>query len=655
MTSLKQAILPAPLNYRGLQELRNEGLSLHHSYDSQIYLTPKARTDLIWWIEQAGQWKSRPIRTNKPVMTLESDASNLGWGAVRSVPQDSTGGVWNRQERSMHINSKELLAAWLGLRCYASNMRNAHIHLRIDNTIAVAHINKMGGTHSWHLCQLTIKVWNWCLDRRITISAEHLPGSLNQLADTESRAQADSSEWALDLTIFQQLMAKRGPCTVDLFASRLSAKLPTYYSWRSDPGATAVDALCQPWNMVKGYAFPPFLSNREMPGQDKIREGSSDGSDNPTVEIASMVPTITRNVGGETHPTPVRQEAFDRSNGCQPPHGYSGPFTASRLDCVRSSLQSRGLSEEAIALICASWRVNTEASYSSGWRIWSGWCSTKGVNPSNTSIEIVIEFLTAQFHQGKQYSTLNSYRSCISGTHMPVDGFQVGKHPLVSRAMKGAFHLRPPQPRYSGRWDVSKVLQHLKSKGNIAALSLKDLTFRLVMLLALANADRASDLWALDVKFLSMTSEGASFRLASLTKTARPDKPITSCYSPLPDASLCPVRTLQQYLTRTVNWRESAGKSNLFLSLNKPHHPVTSATIARWLKQVLREAGVAENFSAHSTRATAVSVAFDKGVPISDIMKTADWSSDSVFKKYYYKPMISVNPCRFANAVLTND
>jgi len=355
-----------------------------------------------------------------------------------------------------------------------------------------------------------------------------------------------------------------------------------------------------------------FLSNREMPGQDKIREGSSDGSDNPTVEIASMVPTITRNVSGETHPTPIQQEAFDRSNGCQSSHDHSGPFTASRLDCVRSSLQSRGLSEEAIALICASWRVNTEASYSSGWRIWSGWCSTKGVNPTNTSIEIVIEFLTAQFHQGKQYSTLNSYRSCISGTHMPVDGFQVGKHPLISRTMKGAFHLRPPQPRYNGRWDVSKVLQHLKSKGDIAALSLKDLTFRLVMLLALANADRASDLWALDVKFLSMTSEGAIFRLASLTKTARPDKPITSCYSPLPDASLCPVRTLQQYLTRTVNWRESAGKSNLFLSLNKPHHPVTSATIARWLKQVLREAGVAENFSAHSTRATAVSVAFDK-------------------------------------------
>ena len=85
------------------------------------------------------------------------------------------------------------------------------------------------------------------------------------------------------------------------------------------------------------------------------------------------------------------------------------------------------------------------------------------------------------------------------------------------------------------------------------------------------------------------------------------------------------------------------------------YHPVTSATIARWLKQVLREAGVSDEFSAHSTRATAVSIAFDKGVSVSDIMKTADWSSESVFKKFYYKPSLSsVNSNRFAHAVLSH-
>ena len=153
------------------------------------------------------------------------------------------------------------------------------------------------------------------------------------------------------------------------------------------------------------------------------------------------------------------------------------------------------------------------------------------------------------------------------------------------------------------------------------------------------------DLCALDIRFLCISTEGASFKLAALTKTARPDRSITSIYSPLPDSTLCPVQTLQLYLNRTVDWRQNMEKTRLFLSLIRPHHPVTSATIARWLKQVLKEAGVSDEFSAHSTRATAVSIAFDKGVTVSDIMKTADWWSESVFKNIIIK---------FSRNIITN-
>jgi len=143
----------------------------------------------------------------------------------------------------LHINSKELLAAWLSLSCYASNMRNSHIHLRIDNTTVVAHINKMGGMNSGHLWQLAIKVWNWCLDRCITISAEHLPRSLNQLVATDSRAQAESSDWALDLTIFQQMMVKRRPCTMVPTIGETSKILQLEVRPGSDSGRYSVPNL----------------------------------------------------------------------------------------------------------------------------------------------------------------------------------------------------------------------------------------------------------------------------------------------------------------------------------------------------------------------------------------------------------------------------
>ena len=45
---------------------------------------------------------------------------------------------------------------------------------------------------------------------------------------------------------------------------------------------------------------------------------------------------------------------------------------------------------------------------------------------------------------------------------------------------------------------------------------------------------------------------------------------------------------------------------------------------------------MSEQFSVHSTRAKVVSVAFDNGISLADIMRTADLFSDSPFKRFYY-------------------
>ena len=258
MTSVSLAILPAPLHYRNLQFQKNNVLAHHPSYESSIRLNGDSIQDLQWWCNHSKKWNGRPIHPPTPQMTLETDASNTGWGAYYPALKQKTGGPWNRQEMNLHINSKELLAAWIALQTFASTLRHAHIHIKIDNTTAVAYVNRMGGVHSWEVCQIAIKMWNWCLERQLTISAEHLPGSQNVTADFESRNKKDPSEWELNQEIFLRIQEIRGECQVDLFASRLSAKLPTYYSWKPDPGAAAVDALNQDWGSTKGYAFPPF-------------------------------------------------------------------------------------------------------------------------------------------------------------------------------------------------------------------------------------------------------------------------------------------------------------------------------------------------------------------------------------------------------------
>ena len=65
-------------------------------------------------------------------------------GAVCLNQSTLTGGVWGKQEIALHIDCKELLVAGLGLECYASSLRNTHVHLKIDNTAAIGHMKKMG-------------------------------------------------------------------------------------------------------------------------------------------------------------------------------------------------------------------------------------------------------------------------------------------------------------------------------------------------------------------------------------------------------------------------------------------------------------------------------------------------------------------------------
>ena len=100
---------------------------------------------------------------------------------------------------------------------------------------------------------------------------------------------------------------------------------------------------------------------------------------------------------------------------------------------------------------------------------------------------------------------------------------------------------------------------------------------------------------------------------------------------------LCPVRCYKEYEERTLSVR-TGETSQLFLAVTKPHAPVASSTIARWLKSVLASAGVdISSFSAHSTRGAAASAAAMAGVTTKQILNTADWSSANTFENFYHR------------------
>ena len=114
-----------------------------------------------------------------------------------------------------------------------------------------------GGTVSKELVNLTKELWMWCLEKNIHITAQHLPGAQNFIADAESRSQTDRTDWKLNPCIFHKIQGIFGPLEVDLFATRLSAQCQCYFSWRPDPSAEAADAFPQVWTHIKGIPTHP--------------------------------------------------------------------------------------------------------------------------------------------------------------------------------------------------------------------------------------------------------------------------------------------------------------------------------------------------------------------------------------------------------------
>ena len=108
-----------------------------------------------------------------------------------------------------------------------------------------------------------------------------------------------------------------------------------------------------------------------------------------------------------------------------------------------------------------------------------------------------------------------------------------------------------------------------------------------------------------------------------------------------------PSETLDIYVEKTAQLRVKG--SQLIISFKKPCNPVTSASISRWVKETLADAGVDTNmFKGHLIRAASTSAAHAKGVSFSDILATAGWSRSSTFERFYHKHIAS----DFSRAIL---
>ena len=341
------------------------------------------------------------------------------------------------------------------------------------------------------------------------------------------------------------------------------------------------------------------------------------------------------------------------------PRAHSSPafkVSISGLSLVRESLCQKGLREQTLQIIMASWRDSTQKQYAGYLQKWQRFCSGRKVDIFSPPVEEVLHFLTELFEANCGYSALNTARSALSTFIVLPGNISVGNHPLVTRFMKGVFQSRPTFPKYAEIWDVNVVLSYLKTLSPVAKLSLKDLTYKVTMMLMLLSGQRIQTIQLLDLKDMTMSKSQFTFKVSSKVKHTKPGRHLQDlkfkAYAP--DRRLCIYTYLQKYLAVTKPLR--GDETKLLISFHKPYQAVSRDTIRRWIKQVLSNSGIDTNvFSAYSTRSASVSAANSKGVPLDKILLAGGWSHASTFSKYYNKPIVSTHGCDYGSSLLNLD
>jgi len=270
---------------------------------------------------------------------------------------------------------------------------------------------------------------------------------------------------------------------------------------------------------------------------------------------------------------------------------------------------------------------------------WCTYCWERNINPFSPSLSEVLSFLTLLFSTGIGYSALNTARSALS-TFIVCDNLPIGKHPLVCRFLQGVFNQRPSLPRNNVTWDVSIVLRYLQQLWPISNLSLKELTIKCVMLLALTTGQRAQSIHLINTVNITLTNSYLKIRFGDLLKHSRPGHHQHEILLPAftDDITLCIVYHIYEYLIRTEPLRGEC--KQLFVSYIKPHKAVSKCTISRWIKILMRKAGIDMTvFTPHSTRGASTSAMARSGIPLKTIMQTAGWTNEHTFAVFYNRPL----------------
>ncbi|WP_019991091.1 site-specific integrase [Rudanella lutea] len=266
--------------------------------------------------------------------------------------------------------------------------------------------------------------------------------------------------------------------------------------------------------------------------------------------------------------------------------------------------------------------TNTRIAYSADIKKVQAWLRQQGIDDLPISPATLATYLSDQASEHK-WSTIIRGLAAIRKWH------RLHKHPdpsadeTVRLVLEGIKRSIGTEPTQAPAFDIQEYKEQIRPIPPTPT-GMRD---RALLLVGFAGAFRRSELVALDIEGVQFTRHGAilSFQGSKTNQYGRTEQKAIF-YSPDPDT--CPVRSLQDYINVL---ERSSGP--LFVRIRKGEQVTTDRLsdkqVARAVKMYLGDA-----YSAHSLRASFVTIAKLNGADDSQIMQQTKHRTRTMIDRY---------------------
>ncbi|XP_018424656.1 PREDICTED: centrosome-associated protein 350 [Nanorana parkeri] len=440
MTSTIPAVTWAQFHSRPLQNwlLRVWGSRLE-DLDKGVQITEEIKHLLLWWMDCRNLSVGRLWCQPTPLV-VTTDASAWGWSA--HCQEHIWQAAWEQAGRLKSSNWRELKAIELAL-CQFREMLAGH-------HVAVAYINRQGGTRSHGLMQLATNILTWAEHNLLSLTARHIKGSLNELADSLSRTELHRSEWTLNAGTFAWITSLWGCPEVDLFAAADNRKVEPFFFFplqeRRSPrgGRFGAPLEVQSRLRISSTAVNPECASKAQGRTDDVNSHSA------MLAEAAVVHDPPGAVCGGASAFSASGGFIDEGHG-ETPAGASFKFSCMATE--REVLTNKGLSARVVATLLHSRKPITSA--------------------INLKVSVLSNFVD----------------------------IRLAEEPLTKRFMRAVGRMKPPKRKVVPNWDLSVVLQGFLKQpfGPLGGCSIQQLTIKTALLVALVSARRISEIQAFSI------------------------------------------------------------------------------------------------------------------------------------------------------------